>query len=502
MERVKGLESGGDFDGFVDIIGQISTLVGFGQQLQAILGGSQPLTIADIETAIQQEVTAALLNQAIETQIVEAGAALQSVQNFLARNYLNAVSAGDSQAQLYALLTGTILGPLFSDMTNNVNALQTWMDKFDESYQSSGNLSDLKTAATGISVCLGTHLYLSIVCREMAKQAPDENERQTQLLNMRSYARAGAQDIGPRLTKLMNVRLASLTYLSDDNPNITDVGGIPITNYCTIDSLHDAWFDAWVFAFKANNDPSMDYAAALHSVMRPSRNLLWSGAQADAYDFSNSLNDGWLQVPGNLGQGSAPWADEFRNTCLDANTALGELIQGARTALLGLDAIALDYPGKEQDNWSWCSSCGGLYYAGAPSVCPAANGGPHVHEQPSRNYGLRCDPTGPAPRAMQDGWRWCKKCSGLFLDMGRRSCAAGGNHDSSDSGLYQLDYSPMPGPDVLGLPDAQDNWRWCTNCSALHFGSGASACPAGGSHDPTGSGNYWLTSLGMLPQPS
>ncbi len=91
----------------------------------------------------------------------------------------------------------------------------------------------------------------------------------------------------------------------------------------------------------------------------------------------------------------------------------------------------------------------------------------------------------------------------MFKDWGDRLCPAGGAHDPSGSGAYKLDVAPpLPGSDVLGLPDAQDNWRWCGKCSALHFGAGASVCPAGGVHDSTGSENYWLNTLGLLPEPS
>ncbi|MCS3728568.1 hypothetical protein [Bradyrhizobium betae] len=479
-----------DVDGFVNVIGKISTLVGFGQQLQEIFGGTEPLTIADIEAAIRQEIAAALREQEIETEIVNASATLQSVQRFIDVDYFNAVKFGESQSQILDLLTHGTIAQYIADMENNVNALQIMM-----------NGADLRTAVRGIPVSLGLHLYLSIIPRERAKYSDGESDKQAALADMRTYARNGVRDIAPRLDSLISGRLADLTYLSDDNPNVTDVGGIPIQQYCTIDSLHDAWFDTWLFAFKANNDPSMDYAAALHWVMRASRNLLWSGAQADADDLSNSLTDGWLRVPQVLGQGSVPWADNFRDTCLDADTALGKVFQGARTALVGLDAIAFGYVGTEQDTWSWCTSCGSLYFAGAPSVCPAANGRPHVHEQPSANYVLRCDPVEPAANRQGD-WRWCKKCSALFFDQGRNSCAAGGQHDSSASSAYALDLAPIPGLDVLGLPNAQDSWRRCTKCSALHFGSGPSVCPGGGAHDPTGSGNYWLSSFSMSPQPS
>jgi hypothetical protein len=329
---------------------------------------------------------------------------------------------------------------------------------------------------------------------------------QTELAVMRDCARKGVQDLAPRLIKLMNDRLACLTYLSDDNPNMTDPNGVPIKQFCTIDSLHDSWFDgygqSWLFAFKVNDDPSMDYAAALHWSMRATRNVVWSGANNDADDLGRSLGDGWLRYPGSLAIGPGSFADDFRNTCLSANVDFGQWAQGARAALIGLDAIAFGYPGQEQDDWSWCSSCGGLYYAGTPSRCPASSG-PHAHQPVSNNYVLRCDRVGTAPRYMSDNWRWCNKCSGLFKDWGTRLCPAGGVHDSSGSGTYELDVAPpIPGTDVRGLSDAQDNWRWCGRCSALHFGSGASVCPAGGAHDSTGSEDYWLGSLGNLPQPS
>jgi hypothetical protein len=40
----------------------------------------------------------------------------------------------------------------------------------------------------------------------------------------------------------------------------------------------------------------------------------------------------------------------------------------------------------------------------------------------------------------------------------------------------------------------RDKWRWCNKCQALAFaGNGAlGACPAGGQHNHTGSGDYGL----------
>lgn len=44
---------------------------------------------------------------------------------------------------------------------------------------------------------------------------------------------------------------------------------------------------------------------------------------------------------------------------------------------------------------------------------------------------------------------------------------------------------------------AQDQWKWCQKCMGLVFtgtGSGG-ACPAGGAHDTSASGDYTLMFL-------
>src|SRR5215471_20912808 len=44
----------------------------------------------------------------------------------------------------------------------------------------------------------------------------------------------------------------------------------------------------------------------------------------------------------------------------------------------------------------------------------------------------------------------------------------------------------------------QDNWRWCNKCQALAFAGNGSlgACPAGGQHNDTGSGDHVLAQVG------
>jgi hypothetical protein len=95
----------------------------------------------------------------------------------------------------------------------------------------------------------------------------------------------------------------------------------------------------------------------------------------------------------------------------------------------------------------------------------------------------------------QSNWRWCQKCDCLWHPQsgGPGVCPAGGTHTSAASGDYALFDKPAHAfnPTVM----AQSNWRWCANCGGLWHTSSAKpngACPAGGGHVSTGSGDYAL----------
>lgn len=89
----------------------------------------------------------------------------------------------------------------------------------------------------------------------------------------------------------------------------------------------------------------------------------------------------------------------------------------------------------------------------------------------------------------QRNWRWCNKCQGLWFAGNPTSgaCPAGGAHVKTGSGNYSLVHQATIAP-------GQSNWRWCSKCQGLWFAGNATsgACPAGGAHVQTGSGNYTL----------
>ncbi len=140
-----------------------------------------------------------------------------------------------------------------------------------------------------------------------------------------------------------------------------------------------------------------------------------------------------------------------------------------------------------QHGWRWCRKCQGLFFGANPgSRCPA-DGGAHDGGG-SGKYSLLHNSPGPAGRTWQEGWRWCRKCQGLFFSGNAGSrCPAGGAHSESGSGKYSLfDAGPVPAGE-------QGNWRWCRKCQGLFFGGNSgSRCPAGSTHSTDGSGNYSL----------
>jgi hypothetical protein len=163
---------------------------------------------------------------------------------------------------------------------------------------------------------------------------------------------------------------------------------------------------------------------------------------------------------------------------------------------------AISAAAREQDSWSYCSKCRGLWYSGGTTTgrCPA--GGSHS-SQGSYRYSL---PTSPAPTGQKD-WKRCGKCLGLWWSGGGGACPLGGAH-SSDGSLEYFPNSIDQG--FKGGAQSQSGWRFCVQCQGLWWGDdklSGGACPRGGPHKArlsdadAGSYNYVLN-FGGAPQPS
>lgn len=148
---------------------------------------------------------------------------------------------------------------------------------------------------------------------------------------------------------------------------------------------------------------------------------------------------------------------------------------------------------RRQGSWRWCNACQGLFFGGNSTRgnCPVKPRGAAVTAvQPH-------DPAGSAEYALananetgQAGWRWCRKCEGLFWGNGNGGrCPSGAAHDGSQSAVYTMIHDPST--------KGQEGWRFCNKCEGLFFaGSGAGRCPAGGGHDPSVSAPYRMRMVG------
>lgn len=144
-----------------------------------------------------------------------------------------------------------------------------------------------------------------------------------------------------------------------------------------------------------------------------------------------------------------------------------------------------------QDGWRRCNKCQGLYYGWLrPNPCPAGGNHDATGSLPYRLNNLLAG--AQAGTGRQADWRWCDRCQALHYagpGRGPSVCPAGGAHDNA-GGNYVLYTVPRY------HAQAQEDWTWCSACGVLFFGTNQpqSRCPAAGGrpHTPTGSGNYSL----------
>ncbi|MGW6724701.1 hypothetical protein ACWF9G_02250 [Nocardia sp. NPDC055029] len=160
--------------------------------------------------------------------------------------------------------------------------------------------------------------------------------------------------------------------------------------------------------------------------------------------------------------------------------------------------------------WKRCSRCSGLWYTGngTRGGCPAGDifDGGH-HDDGTGDYILKEDPDGGQG---QSGWRWCRRCQGLWFETTPGQFAGVcpspdivSQHVNFGSGHYRLE--DEGNRDGAG---GQAKWRWCRKCSGLFYDgfspAASGVCPADKQHhDIIGSGSYVLRSADStrLPRP-
>ena len=159
---------------------------------------------------------------------------------------------------------------------------------------------------------------------------------------------------------------------------------------------------------------------------------------------------------------------------------------------------------SNQTGWRWCKKCQGLFFSGNPDQGSCPSGGKHDGSASAKylmQFGEGAGNTNP-----QGGWRWCGKCQGLFFsglvsgeDIGAgifSDCPAGGVHAGSfgipsqfGSAHYVMEFGQG-----AGNTNPQGGWRFCRKCHGLFFSGNPDQgnCPSKGKHDGSKSGPYVL----------
>ena len=155
---------------------------------------------------------------------------------------------------------------------------------------------------------------------------------------------------------------------------------------------------------------------------------------------------------------------------------------------VGVEAMAL------QQGWRWCRKCQGLFFARNPTQGESVPADRKPHNNTGSGAYVLHHQSSPIPG--QDGWAWCPACQGLYFRYGGPGVCPAGNqgHGYVEGSDYVL----------LGAPGVgQNGWSWCQNCQGLHFAAaGLGPCPAGEQHSSLGSGDYVLSGeedTGFIP---
>jgi len=134
-----------------------------------------------------------------------------------------------------------------------------------------------------------------------------------------------------------------------------------------------------------------------------------------------------------------------------------------------------------------------MFYAGGASqgVCPADM---HAHDgSQSAHY---ASVLGDDAQGQQGGWKWCAKCQGMFYAKNDITQPGGTvlsvcpqdnfPHDGRQSAHYAAVFGS-------GAEGQQVGWRWCKKCQGMFYAGGSShgVCPVDKhAHDGTHSASY------------
>ena len=219
----------------MDFVSDFSSFLGAGEEIEAFFTGGSDIDaieswltnmFANLFAEIKQLFGQDLTNAAAAT----AAGVAQTARDFLAVDYVNAQRAGESDAQLWTLLSVDSSGPSLQALSAQASTMTTWAQDYPTMAQQT------------VSLALTIYSLMVALRRERAKHAPDRQTRAAETANMRTYAGLAVTRIQPLLDSLTQSRLAAITITPTSRTLTLVTGGGAASEH------HYYWYvvaDSW-----------------------------------------------------------------------------------------------------------------------------------------------------------------------------------------------------------------------------------------------------------------
>lgn len=204
----------------------------------AIFTGSSAPSLQDIIGMVVKEIRDVFKQELANEDLRSAAATLQNVQDFINKDYANAVAANESTQQLYTLLTQDNAAPSLSNFDTIINKITSWASDF----AANPGIPQLNIACQALSFSLTSYYYEAMVYKERARvywtASSGPNDRtdgvKAEWANMQDTAANANTTLSPILTTFAASRKNQLLYQSEDfhyiltDLYLPDSSGLPL----------------------------------------------------------------------------------------------------------------------------------------------------------------------------------------------------------------------------------------------------------------------------------
>ena len=343
-------------------VSDFTTYLGLGEEIASIFTGGDDVgalesflenmfatLLSEIEQVFEQDLT----NNLAAT----ATGVAQTAKDFLAVDYVNAQRAGESDAQLWTLLSADTSGPSLQALSAQASTMTTWTQYYPTMAQ---------MAQQTVSLALTIYSLIVALRRERAMHAPDPPTRAAETASMRTYAGLGVSRIQPLLDSVTQQRVAAISPLTEGSWSATGPAGARGGR-----AEYERWYfvtDSWstnstpqstpstprtvltVYTSGLGDGPAAETVRQMQLRLTEARQLYVNLAQGGSdgqmtqwqQQLTNLVNtDNYFQFPPDNTNGVSPSAPGLARA-LSSLTPVGSWLYQGRTTLQSLTGLSLN----------------------------------------------------------------------------------------------------------------------------------------------------------------